>query len=85
MRLSVCFIGEPRHQHLPPRQRPPTWGCRTQEEGREGFLTRPRFRVLLSSSGMGRYTARATQLAKMVSKMMVSKGLVAPGLRRALK
>lgn len=38
-------------------------------------LTRPRFRALLSSSGMGRYTARATQLAKMVSKMMVSKGL----------
>lgn len=31
---------------------------------------------------MGRYTARATQLAKMVSKMMVSKGL-ALGLRRA--
>lgn len=52
-----------------------------QEEGREDFLTKPRFRVLLSSSGMGRYTARATQLAKMVSKMMVSKGL-APGLRR---
>lgn len=48
------------------------------------MLTRPRFRVLLSSSGMGRYTARATQLAKMVSKMMVSKGLQ-PGLRRALE
>lgn len=38
-------------------------------------LTRPTFRELLSSSGMGRYKARATQLAKMVSKMMVSKGL----------
>lgn len=37
--------------------------------------------MLLSSSGMGRYIARATQLAKMVSKMIVSKGLV-PGLRR---
>lgn len=45
-------------------------------------LTRPRFRVLLSSSGMGKYTAKATQLAKMVSKMMVSKGL-GPGLRSA--
>lgn len=36
--------------------------------------------VLLSSSGMGTYTARATQLAKMVSRMMVSKGL-RPALR----
>lgn len=53
-----------------------------REEGKVGFLTKPRFRVLLSSSGMGRYTARATQLAKMVSKMMVSKGL-SPELRRA--
>lgn len=57
------------------------------QAGRKGDgranLTRPRFRELLSSSGMGRYTAKATQLAKMVSKMIVSKGLE-PGLRRAL-
>ena len=31
--------------------------------------------LLLSSSGIGKYTARATQLAKMASKMMISKGL----------
>lgn len=31
--------------------------------------------ALLSSSGMGRNTAKATQLAKMVSRMMISKGL----------
>lgn len=43
--------------------------------GKDHALTRPRFSLLLSSSGMGRYTASATQLAKMVSKMMVSKGL----------
>ena len=48
-----------------------------------GPLTRPTFRVLLSSSGIGRYTASATQLAKMVRRMIVSKGL-APRLRRAL-
>lgn len=63
---------------------PPEPGAADPQEG-EGVgkthLTRPRFRVLLSSSGMGRYTARATQLAKMVSKMIVSKGLW-PGLRR---
>lgn len=52
--------------------------------GKGGRLTRPTFRELLSSSGMGRYTASATQLAKMVSKMIVSKGL-GPGLRRALE
>lgn len=31
--------------------------------------------LLLSSSGMGRYTARATQLAKMARRMMISNGL----------
>lgn len=31
--------------------------------------------LLLSSSGMGKYTARATQLAKMASRIMISKGL----------
>lgn len=31
--------------------------------------------LLLSSSGMGRNTARATQFANMVSKMMISKVL----------
>lgn len=44
-------------------------------------LTRPTLSALLSSSGMGTYTASATQLAKMVSRMMVSKGL-RPALRR---
>lgn len=54
-------------------QHPPL-GSRPAEAGPHS-LTRPRFSLLLSSSGMGRYTARATQLAKMVSRMMVSKGL----------
>lgn len=45
-------------------------------------LTRPTLSALLSSSGIGTYTARATQLAKMVSRMIVSKGL-RPALRRA--
>lgn len=45
------------------------------QTGKGGRLTRPTFRALLSSSGMGRYTARATQLAKMVSRMTMSKGL----------
>lgn len=49
-------------------------------EGGGRHLTRPTLSVLLSSSGMGTYTARATQLAKMVSRMMVSKGL-RPALR----
>lgn len=31
--------------------------------------------LLLSSSGIGKYTARATQLAKMASRIMTSKGL----------
>lgn len=31
--------------------------------------------VLLSSSGIGKYTARATQLAKMANRIMISKGL----------
>lgn len=39
-------------------------------------LTRVRLVELVSSSGMGRNTARATQLAKMVRRMMTSKGLV---------
>lgn len=54
------------------------------QDGEGGRLTRPTFRELLSSSGIGRYTASATQLTKMVSKMIVSKGL-GPGLRRALE
>lgn len=54
------------------------------QEARDPCLTRLRFRVLLSSSGIGRYTARATQLAKMVNKMIVSKGLV-PRLRRVFE
>lgn len=70
------------HQHAVHQPASPSLGL--QEGGRRTSLTRPRFRVLLSSSGMGRYTARATQLAKMVSKMMVSKGLVL-GLRSALE
>ena len=45
------------------------------QQGEDRPLTRPRFSLLLSSSGMGRYMASATQLAKMASKMTVSKGL----------
>ena len=62
-------------------QHPPL-GSRPAEVGPHS-LTRPRFSLWLSSSGMGRYTARATQLAKMVSRMMVSKGLQrSQGVRR---
>lgn len=32
--------------------------------------------LLVSSSGMGRNTARAMQLAKIVSRIMISKGLM---------
>lgn len=39
------------------------------------ILTKLELVLLLSSSGMGRNTAKATQLAKMVSKMMISKVL----------
>lgn len=38
-------------------------------------LTKLALVLLLSSSGMGRKTARATQFAKMVNKMMISKVL----------
>lgn len=40
------------------------------------ILTKLELVLLLSSSGMGRNTAKATQFAKMVSKMMISKVLV---------
>ena len=69
---GVCILGGCSSSII---HQPAAWAAGRQEEGKT-HLTRPRFRVLLSSSGMGRYTARATQLAKMVSKMMVSKGLV---------
>lgn len=39
------------------------------------ILTRLELVLLVSSSGMGRNTARATQFAKMVNKMMISKVL----------
>lgn len=39
------------------------------------ILTKLELVLLLSSSGMGRKTARATQFAKMVNKMMISKVL----------
>lgn len=39
------------------------------------ILTKLVLVLLLSSSGMGRNTAKAIQLAKMVSKMMISKVL----------
>lgn len=39
------------------------------------ILTKFALVLLLSSSGMGRNTARAIQFAKMVSKMMISKVL----------
>lgn len=39
------------------------------------ILTKLALVLLLSSSGMGRKTAKATQFAKMVSKMMISKVL----------
>lgn len=38
-------------------------------------LTKLELVLLLSSSGMGRKTAKATQFAKMVNKMMISKVL----------
>lgn len=42
----------------------------------ELLLTKVVLVVLVSSSGIGRNTARATQLAKIVSRMMISKGLM---------
>lgn len=62
----------------PPQASPPGRGPTGGRDRRR--LTRPTLSALLSSSGMGTYTARATQLAKMVSRMMVSKGL-RPALR----
>lgn len=65
--------------HRPPALSP-HGAPQARGEGGGRHLTRPTLSVLLSSSGMGTYTARATQLAKMVSRMMVSKGL-RPALR----
>ena len=42
---------------------------------RECWRTKLLLVLLLSSSGIGKYTARATQLAKMASRIMTSKGL----------
>ena len=39
------------------------------------ILTKLELVLLVSSSGIGRNTARATQFAKMVNKMMISKVL----------
>lgn len=43
--------------------------------GRVCLRTKLLLVLLLSSSGMGKYTARATQLAKMARRIMISKGL----------
>lgn len=40
------------------------------------ILTKLELVLLLSSSGIGRNTAKATQFAKMVNKMMISKVLI---------
>lgn len=42
-------------------------------------LTKREFVILESLFGYGVYTAKATQLAKMVNKIMYSKGLTASG------
>lgn len=51
---------------------------RVKHQGREFvfILTRLELVLLVSSSGMGRNTAKATQFAKMVSRMIISKVLM---------
>lgn len=72
-------LGGP-HPRIALQRSAPHGAPQARGEGGGRHLTRPTLSVLLSSSGMGTYTARATQLAKMVSRMMVSKGL-RPALR----
>lgn len=73
------LLGGP-HPRIALQRSAPHGAPQARGEGGGRHLTRPTLSVLLSSSGMGTYTARATQLAKMVSRMMVSKGL-RPALR----
>lgn len=47
-------------------------GFHVRQRGPLLALTKRMLVLLLSSSGMGRNTAKATQFAKMVNKMMIS-------------
>lgn len=47
-------------------------GFHVRQRGSLLALTKRMLVLLLSSSGMGRNTAKATQFAKMVNKMMIS-------------
>lgn len=49
--------------------------CETRSWAKGEGRTKLLLVLLLSSSGMGKYTARATQFAKMASRIMISKGL----------
>lgn len=64
-----------RYSHHSP-QWPLIQSCDMQQKKKAQCLfTKFKLVLLVSSSGMGRNTAKATQFAKMVNKMMISKVL----------